>query len=1215
MKSNRILPEDDAEAIVGDISSSSVGLSSQHKQNLAIIGVPAASETSKKHNSGKNQGFVSTCFSLQVCLPVGIAVWVMCIIAVSVAPMSSQWASSINHVTSVCHDSLLEDMDLYRSSLIQKVVTNVSVPLTVPPAVVFLLSKLINSSKYTDSIPVQQHWSGFPEEVHPFAMEYPEINTITIGWVNAYGDHQYTDSRSFFALYDSSIASNFTFHAWDANGNPTNTILPTTISNFNLTTRSWWKVGMNALDGAWTAPYLSARVEEGMLIAFVTRLPIPGATVCLQVAHNLGFLETYFAEYTLTPNGIAFLTDNANLNMLAASPGLTLLNPSGSGNVNAPNSPNETVSGVAKEWLKNTNGTHVEYHFHYQGDLLVDVVPVEASGGLLLWLFVVTPEADFVGQLSQAQQKAEDQAYVSLWSVLGGELFLLLLALILSIIMAYTVSKALKNVVNKLRHISNGHFSRTTSNSNLGHTFSEVKDLNCQVATMQLALDSFSKYVPTQVVHYLCKYKLTPVVGVTCVPCTVLFLDIVDFTKKMDLYGATMILEVLGIMFESFSTIITQNGGCIDKYIGDAIMAVWGCPYPVERAEVHACRAISDILAELQRLNEYFMTTYKLTLEIRIGRLNEYFMTTYKLTLEIRIGVHSGEVQAGNVGSSHRLNYTVLGNTVNLASRLEAVNKEVGTQVLASNSFRSCAGGDFAFRALGSISVRGFQDLVLVHQFLGAMDRLDPTTKQLLKDYLEIDKALCEGQSNIDPMIASFLEVHPEDKTNGNKININVTHGLPGTSNKPSTGCSRVCGMTSDNGIPIRATWKIDARSQFLALACGATASGRGPVSLLSNAFEVLAYEIGRKWVVSCSRRWGFGVGEGHSKDEIPCGDCCLVVFFGVSHTLGLVWHKLHLFGGCNFGASKPCANGMQIGCYLGSSKWMSYLPWAVDRDGAFVMNEDDGRIVGRIRGSVSTLNWVESFHSNGKWLVQICRKSKMRVWRLREGVPEGHCVLIRNRPDHRIFGTRFLPWGDENEVVVVSQSKEKHASDLLFVDLQTSVFNEALVVTSSISVPYEADDILCLPRQEFLVLSRDFSIEMGFRRFTYNTLTRRLFYFPGDVQFVPPSHVLNRPRLDHNCRIYAASDLGQPLRQFQQHGCQHPFFRMTTTDRWIANGDPSVSLNVYDLVTGTTVLTLTRTLKSPGVAGQHSGETIPQHHSPRPRSPPWPPGTPWLHF
>ncbi|KAH3764390.1 hypothetical protein Pelo_3766 [Pelomyxa schiedti] len=548
-----------------------------------------------------------------------------------------------------------------------------------------------------------------------------------------------------------------------------------------------------------------------------------------------------------------------------------------------------------------------------------------------------------------------------------------------------------------------------------------------------------------------------------------------------------------------------------------------------------------DILAELQRLNEYFMTTYK-------------------LTLEIRIGVHSGEVQAGNVGSSHRLNYTVLGNTVNLASRLEAVNKEVGTQVLASNSFRSCAGGDFAFRALGSISVRGFQDLVLVHQFLGAMDRLDPTTKQLLKDYLEIDKALCEGQSNIDPMIASFLEVHPEDKT-------------------------------------------------FLALACGATASGRGPVSLLSNAFEVLAYEIGRKWVVSCSRRWGFGVGEGHSKDEIPCGDCCLVVFFGVSHTLGLVWHKLHLFGGCNFGASKPCANGMQIGCYLGSSKWMSYLPWAVDRDGAFVMNEDDGRIVGRIRGSVSTLNWVESFHSNGKWLVQICRKSKMRVWRLREGVPEGHCVLIRNRPDHRIFGTRFLPWGDENEVVVVSQSKEKHASDLLFVDLQTSVFNEALVVTSSISVPYEADDILCLSRQEFLVLSRDFSIEMGFRRFTYNTSTRRLFYFPGDVQFVPPSHVLNRPRLDHDIRIYAASDLGQPLRQFQQHGCQHSFFRMTTTDRWIANGDPSVSLNVYDLVTGTTVFTLTRTLKSPGVAAQHSGETIPQHHSPRPRSPPW------LHF
>ncbi|KAH3761231.1 adenylate cyclase [Pelomyxa schiedti] len=242
--------------------------------------------------------------------------------------------------------------------------------------------------------------------------------------------------------------------------------------------------------------------------------------------------------------------------------------------------------------------------------------------------------------------------------------------------------------------------------------------------------------------------------------CTVMFLDIVDFTRNMEQYGAQCVIDILSTMFESFSTIISKNDGCIDKYIGDAIMALWGCPVVDPNSEMKACRAAAEILADMDRLNSIFQ------------------VKSYP-SMRIRIGLHSGEVNAGNVGSSQRLNFTVLGNTVNLASRLESLNKDLHTSALVSDSIRDfCSRNNndtFAWRAISHVKVRGFKMPILVHEFLGFTAKLAADKVRMIQNYSAIDHMLyhnrkLSSQEEITAAIEEYLINNPNDLTAAHTI-------------------------------------------------------------------------------------------------------------------------------------------------------------------------------------------------------------------------------------------------------------------------------------------------------------------------------------------------------------------------------------------------------------------------------------------------------------
>eukprot|EP00727_Mastigamoeba_balamuthi_P003176 m51a1_g12856 putative guanylate cyclase (483) ;mRNA; r:526-3071 len=211
----------------------------------------------------------------------------------------------------------------------------------------------------------------------------------------------------------------------------------------------------------------------------------------------------------------------------------------------------------------------------------------------------------------------------------------------------------------------------------------------------------------------------------------------------MDSHGADTLICILEEMFDTMSNILEENGAIIDKYIGDSIMALWGCPEAVEKSELRSCKAVLEIHSAL-------------------AQMNSRFAKSYGIEMGIRVGWHSGPVYAGNVGSSNRLNYTVLGNSVNLASRLEALNKEMGTHFCVTDSIRDKCSVRYAFRCLGSIRIRGFASAVMVHEFLGETSQLTPENEAVFDNFRDLSENLHSGRCTVEELKAYSID-HPED--------------------------------------------------------------------------------------------------------------------------------------------------------------------------------------------------------------------------------------------------------------------------------------------------------------------------------------------------------------------------------------------------------------------------------------------------------------------
>ena len=177
---------------------------------------------------------------------------------------------------------------------------------------------------------------------------------------------------------------------------------------------------------------------------------------------------------------------------------------------------------------------------------------------------------------------------------------------------------------------------------------------------------------------------------------SILFLDLENFTSLSEATGTPHLVTALSIFFEELSAIICGHDGIIDKYIGDCIMAIWNAPNPTADHEYRACLAALGCMAAVDAREDAYLG----------------------LNMRGRIGMETGPVYAGLFGSSYRLSYTAVGNAVNLASRLEGLNKEHYTSILIGPEMELQLAGRLLTRRLNAIAIKGKRQKVVVHELM-----------------------------------------------------------------------------------------------------------------------------------------------------------------------------------------------------------------------------------------------------------------------------------------------------------------------------------------------------------------------------------------------------------------------------------------------------------------------------------------------------------------
>jgi adenylate cyclase len=211
-----------------------------------------------------------------------------------------------------------------------------------------------------------------------------------------------------------------------------------------------------------------------------------------------------------------------------------------------------------------------------------------------------------------------------------------------------------------------------------------------------------SRYVNPEIVRQLADEALDLKLGGQRVPLTILFSDIRGFTSLSEKLTAEQVVAMLNEYLGAMTEIVFQHGGTLDKFIGDAVMALWGAPLPAPDHARRAAECALAMMAELERMNARWDAAGA-SADLRIG-----------------IGINSGEAVVGNIGSlKHKLEYTAIGDAVNLASRLESLNKDMGTTIIISEATRAALGEGFDTAPLREVHVKGKEQAVLVHELRG----------------------------------------------------------------------------------------------------------------------------------------------------------------------------------------------------------------------------------------------------------------------------------------------------------------------------------------------------------------------------------------------------------------------------------------------------------------------------------------------------------------
>ena len=267
----------------------------------------------------------------------------------------------------------------------------------------------------------------------------------------------------------------------------------------------------------------------------------------------------------------------------------------------------------------------------------------------------------------------------------------------------------------------------------------------------QFIRKAFSTYLSPNVVSELIDDPSKFNLGGEKREITVLFTDLKGFSTFSENMDPAQLVHMLNIYLTTMSNIIMENQGTIDKYIGDAIVAFFGAPIYREDHAAQACRSA--------------LAMQKAEKELNARLIAEGMITT---PLYTRIGINSGEMLVGNMGSETKMNYTVMGNAVNLAARLEGVNKRYETQIIISEYTRKMALPECIGRKLDQVRVVGINTPIRLYELMSLENEMDDEMRNYIADWEQAVDQMENWQfSSASANFEKLLQLRPDDRTAG----------------------------------------------------------------------------------------------------------------------------------------------------------------------------------------------------------------------------------------------------------------------------------------------------------------------------------------------------------------------------------------------------------------------------------------------------------------
>ncbi len=447
-------------------------------------------------------------------------------------------------------------------------------------------------------------------------------------------------------------------------------------TDFDLSAQPWYRDATSA--PSWTL--VSEQPDAARpSVAYAGRVASEGGNRgVLAVMIDLSRLSRFLAGLKVGRTGAAFVLDARGTPVASPAAG------------------SEAVPGVDPTLLSVARKTH---------DLMLagaDPAAMDVSGARVGWggreyavtvtplgfmdweLTTVVPEADFLGDVDATNLR-----------VSGALVALALCATAASAQLArHLLVTPLARVVEHLGSV------RRLELDAIRHAparLSELDLLSRVIADMAAGLSAFRRYLPADLVAALANEGIEARPGGTVQAVTVLFADVQGFTGISEAMGEGA-FALLTRYFEVVSAAVAAHGGTIDKFIGDGVMAFWGAPNPDPDQAAAACRAALACVDGLAAAD----------VRDHLG-----------CPLVVRVGVNSGDALVGNVGTARRLNYTAIGDAVNVASRLEDANKAYGTSIILGDATRRRIGDAFVVRRLDRVALRGRTGETDVHELLG----------------------------------------------------------------------------------------------------------------------------------------------------------------------------------------------------------------------------------------------------------------------------------------------------------------------------------------------------------------------------------------------------------------------------------------------------------------------------------------------------------------